>query len=199
MPTGYPKVLAETPDWWVVDKPAGWLSVPGSDGDTSGTITGWLRERGHPFPVHRLDVQTSGVLLVARSSEAHARANGWFQRHEVKKLYHFLAGGPAPAQPTLKVSEAVEGKPATTLLEIRERWGERAFLGWARPLTGRRHQIRRHLASLKRPLLGDVQYGGSGEFPRVALHAARLELPSGEIFESAWPEDFSAWVKELRG
>jgi 23S rRNA-/tRNA-specific pseudouridylate synthase len=195
-----PKILAETADWWVLDKPAGWLSVPPSQPGTTPVATGWLgaRAQAQVFPVHRLDVGTSGVLLLAKSAEAHSRANQWFQKHEVRKLYHFLAGGTGLSEPTVRVSAPVGGKPATTLLEQRERLGERAFLGWARPLTGRRHQIRLHLASLGHPLLGDREYGGDTGFERVALHSARLELPSGERFEAPWPEDFQRWHEELR-
>jgi 23S rRNA-/tRNA-specific pseudouridylate synthase len=149
--------------------------------------------------VHRLDLETSGVLLLARTPEAHAKASSWFQKHEVRKLYHFLASGQGLPEPTMRVTEPIRGKPATTLLEARERLDRGTFLGWARPLSGRRHQIRIHLSSLGRPLLGDREYGGSEAFERVALHAARLELPSGERFEAPWPGDFERWHRELKG
>jgi 23S rRNA-/tRNA-specific pseudouridylate synthase len=197
-----PQILASTPAWWVVNKPAGWLSVPPSQPERSrvSVITDWLRGQGpeQVFPVHRLDLETSGVLLLAKTPDAHARANAWFQKHEVRKLYHFLAGGPGLPEPTMRVTDPVRGKPATTLLEFRERLGEKAFLGWARPLTGRRHQIRLHLTGLGRPILGDREYGGDPAFSRVALHSARLELPSGERFEAPWPADFEGWHAELK-
>jgi 23S rRNA-/tRNA-specific pseudouridylate synthase len=197
-----PKIIALTAEWLVVDKPAGWLSVAPSDRAASPdpVVLDWARALGEGdiLPVHRLDRETSGVLLLARSADAHRKASRWFEKHEVRKLYHLLGSGPAPAQPTLKRADPVGGKPATTLIEIRERFGEKAFLAFARPLTGRRHQIRLHLKALERPLLGDREYGGDPAYARVALHAARLELPGGESFESPWPEDFSAWVDALR-
>src|SRR5688572_24199333 len=113
-----PRVLTVTTCWWVIDKPPGWLSVPPSQPDRSQVpvVTDWLRkESGEPaLPVHRLDLETSGLLLLARTAEDHARANGWFQKHEVRKLYHFLAGGGGLAEPTMRVSAAVRGKPAVT-------------------------------------------------------------------------------------
>jgi 23S rRNA pseudouridine1911/1915/1917 synthase len=201
MPQEEPQILATTPLWWVINKPSGWLSVSPSEParQTAPIVIEWLRAGGsaQAFPVHRLDLETSGVLLVARSAEAHAQANGWFQRHEVRKLYHFLASGSGLPEPTMRVTSPVRGKPATTLLESRKLLGDRAFLGWARPLTGRRHQIRVHLSGLGHPLLGDREYGGDPSFERVALHAARLELPTGERFEAPWPQDFERWVAGL--
>jgi 23S rRNA pseudouridine1911/1915/1917 synthase len=198
-----PRILATTEQWWVINKPAGWLSVPPSQplARPLPVITEWVRRHGEgeAFPVHRLDLETSGVLLLARTAQAHARANDWFQKHEVRKLYHFLASGPGLPEPTMRVTAPVRGKSATTLLEARERLGDSAFLGWARPLTGRRHQIRLHLSGLGRPLLGDREYGGDPAYGRVALHSARLELPSGERFEAPWPEDFDRWHRELKG
>jgi 23S rRNA-/tRNA-specific pseudouridylate synthase len=71
-------------------------------------------------------------------------------------------------------------------------------------MTGRTHQIRIHLSGAGHPILGDTQYQGPRTLgtltiPRVALHALRLELPGGEVFESPWPEDFASWVEALRG
>src|SRR5579885_2930882 len=92
-----PRVLARTPEWWAIDKPAGWLSVPPSQPlvQPAPVVSEWVRAlgEGEAFSVHRLDIETSGVLLLARTPQAHARANAWFQKHEVRKLYHFLASG----------------------------------------------------------------------------------------------------------
>jgi 23S rRNA-/tRNA-specific pseudouridylate synthase len=99
--------------------------------------------------------------------------------------------------------------PSTTQVELRETYGDRACLLRVMPLTGRRHQIRIHLSEQGYPLLGDSQYGGPAEqvlpkgallrVGRVALHAAKLELPTREVFEAAWPADFREWVEQLRG
>jgi 23S rRNA-/tRNA-specific pseudouridylate synthase len=208
MAEGLPKKIAETSDWLVLEKPAGWLSVPASpSARAQGTpeVLAWAREHfGDAWPVHRLDLETSGVLLLARTRESHRLANGWFARHQVKKTYVFLAHG-VPSLPTFKVKAAVKGLSASTTFEVKERFARaHAFLGQAHPLTGRRHQIRVHLASQGYPILGDTLYRGPDQlgaiqFSRVALHALRLELPSGEKFEAQLAEDFQLWLYELRG
>jgi tRNA pseudouridine32 synthase/23S rRNA pseudouridine746 synthase len=147
--------------------------------------------------VHRLDRETSGVLLLARDADSHREANRWFEHHEIRKLYDFLAVGRLSA-PLVKVKAPIQGAPALTQFEtVRARDG--FFHGRARPFTGKRHQIRIHLAGLGHSILGDSKYGGprelgGREYGRVALHASRLELPTGEVFESPFPADFAHWV-----
>ncbi len=91
-------------------------------------------------------------------------------------------------------------------MEVRERYQE-GFFARVTPRTGRRHQIRIHLASSGYPIWGDSYYGGVREVSfsnesltvdRVALHASTLELPTGEKFEASFPGDFSFWLDELR-
>jgi 23S rRNA-/tRNA-specific pseudouridylate synthase len=194
-----PRILATTPRWWVIDKPAHWLSVPPSAGAPAElrdhVISEWVaRDQGaRAWPVHRLDRETSGVLLLARDADSHREANRWFEHHEVRKQYEFLAAGHLSA-PLVKVRDPIGGAPAQTQFETLVAH-EGYFHGRARPLTGKRHQIRIHLAGLGHPLLGDPKYGGPREFAgrkygRVALHARRLELPTGEVFEAALPDDF---------
>lgn len=202
-----PRVLAQTEKWLALDKPAGWLSVrptprPGSPGDAVPVLADWAaKNHGAPWIVHRLDLETSGVMVFAKSAEAQREAGIWFQRHQVKKSYDALASGTPPA-PVFKVNAEVDGVHAVTQFEVRESFAS-AFLAKAVPLTGKRHQIRRHLAARGCPILGDSRYGGPNEgrgvaISRVALHAARLELPDGSVFEAPWPEDFAGWVKSLR-
>jgi 23S rRNA-/tRNA-specific pseudouridylate synthase len=196
-------VLKTTADWAVVAKPAGWLTIPGRV--EAPVLNQWLEaELGEKvFVVHRIDRETSGVVLFARSEAAHRKANTWFQEHQIKKEYDCLAEG-SPRVPLLRIKAPIEGASSATQLEVKESFAAGAFWAKARPLTGRRHQIRIHLAGQGFPLLGDPKYGGkrnfaSIEIARVALHARRLELPSGEVFEAEWPEDFSGWVSALRG
>jgi 23S rRNA-/tRNA-specific pseudouridylate synthase len=103
----------------------------------------------------------------------------------------------------------VEGRPSATQIEVREKF-QSCFLAKVRPLTGRRHQIRIHLSTAGYPICGDALYGGPAEldltpshskvvFQRVALHAASLELPTGEKFVAPWPKDFEMWMDLLRG
>jgi 23S rRNA-/tRNA-specific pseudouridylate synthase len=199
---GRPAVLAQSSSWLVIDKPAGWLSRAPSAPGSQPVVLDWARREveGPVLPVHRLDVETSGVILFARTADAHRQANEWFAKHQVRKIYHLLAQGEAPGEPTVRINAEVGGKPAATLLEVRERFGGQGFYAHARPLTGRRHQIRLHLSGIGHPLHGDPAYGGDFRLAtRVALHAAELALPSGEVFKSSWPPDFAAWVEKLRG
>ncbi len=194
-----PRLISETAEWLVVDKPAGFLSIPGRG--EGQVLIDWVRARDpDALVVHRLDRETSGVILFARTADAHRKAGIWFQRHEVRKFYDCLALG-SSALPTFRVDEPIEGQPSRTQFEVKARYAD-AFLAQAMPTTGRRHQIRKHLASKGHPILGDREYRGPDEVAgvrvaRVALHARRLELPSGEKFEAAWPEDFARWVSEL--
>lgn len=200
MPDLEPQILAQTDEWLVVDKPAGYLTIPGR-GEPSPVLIEWVRAREPAaLVVHRLDRETSGVVLFARGKEAHRKAGIWFQKHEVRKIYDCLAAG-EPSLPTFRVDEAIEGAPSKTQFEVKSRYRS-GFLVQARPLTGRRHQIRKHLRARGHPILGDREYGGPTRvgtltIPRVALHARILELPSGEKFEAPWPADFASWVEAL--
>jgi 23S rRNA-/tRNA-specific pseudouridylate synthase len=207
-----PVILHESPDWLALAKPAGWLTIPGRPSVAeleeaapgAPVLVEWARERHGPiWVVHRLDRETSGVLLFARNPEAHRRAGQWFQKHEVRKVYDCLAAG-VPAAPTFKINSPIADAPSATQVEVVRRAPD-AFLARVRPLTGRRHQIRIHLSRQGYPIWGDAQYGGEREprpglgVGRVALHAARLELPDGSRFEAPWPADFGEWVEELSG
>lgn len=204
-----PGILAKTQEWLVLDKPPGWLTIPGREKtghERRPVLLEWAEKKeGKLFVVHRIDRDTSGVLLFARTPEAHRKANEWFRKHQVRKIYECLASG-VPAAPTQRIRKPIEGAPSLTQVEVLETYPG-AFLGRAFPQTGRRHQIRVHLSQVGNPLLGDREYRGPDRIlvggkelsvPRVALHASRLELPSGESFEAPWPEDFAGWVEELR-
>lgn len=194
--------------WVAVTKPAGWLTIDGSRAQTAQTeprpvLKSWLEDQlaQKIWVVHRIDLQTSGIVLFALNADAHRQASVWFEKHQVRKAYDFLAQG-EPRLPVMKVDKPIEGARSVTQLEVKERFTA-CFLDRAIPHSGRRHQIRIHLADLKHPILGDTQYGGKaalGELTiqRVALHAARLELPDGQKFEAPWPEDFQSWVTQLR-
>jgi tRNA pseudouridine32 synthase/23S rRNA pseudouridine746 synthase len=199
-----PRVLTSTLEWIAVIKPSGWLSIPGRE--NSPVLSKWVQEQ---FPealvVHRLDRETSGILLMARSPEAHRKANSWFQNRQVKKIYHCLALG-SPTDPIFRINQPIEGANSVTQVEIQERFSS-AFLAQVLPRTGRRHQIRIHLSSQGHPILGDTLYRGPREISvqgetlsvsRVALHASSLELPTGEKFQAAFPPDFEFWLDWLR-
>lgn len=200
-----PSVLKLTPEWLVISKPPGWLSIPGRHSEENvGVVLDWAKSQyGQVWTVHRLDRETSGVILFARTAEAHALANDWFENRKTRKKYLCLALGQA-AQPVFKLNTPIEGKRCLTQVEVLEQFSN-AFLGRVSPVTGRRHQIRIHLSEVGHPILGDPRYGGLTELPpdswkvnRVALHAFSLELPTGEIFEAPLPEDFESWLGILR-
>lgn len=201
-----PFLIQETPRWKVVNKPAGWLTIPGRGAQTAPVLSEWLRQQGDPiWVVHRLDLETSGLVLFARTPEDHQAANAWFEKREVKKTYHALCMG-SPRAPIFKVNSPIEGKPSLTQIEVKEKFTH-GFFAQISPQTGRRHQIRIHLSSLGNSIWGDVLYQGSKsihinqeeiEVSRVALHASRLKLPTGDVFEAPFPSDFESWLHFLR-
>ncbi|MGE0710747.1 MAG: RluA family pseudouridine synthase [Planctomycetota bacterium] len=208
-------VLHEDPALLVLDKAAG---VPVHPGPGHGTDTllnalvarcpellelGAEREYGL---VHRLDLGTSGVLVVARTAAAYAWLREAFAERRVHKRYLALCRG-APRDEEGEVEGEVAGKPARTRYRVLEVRGEVGLLE-LEPETGRTHQLRIHLAALGCPVLGDARYGtGRDELTarlyltRMALHAAelRLEHPdgSGEVgWESKLPRALSkAWKR----
>ena len=198
-----PTVLFENEDFWVINKPAGWLSIPArAPKPEDSVLTTYIREHyatrneNQAFVVHRLDRFTSGVILFAKNEVSHQRANQWFQNREVKKVYHFLAS-PPPLKPAIQMKTPVDGKSAQTLFEVVEKTNQ-FFQGRATPLTGRFHQIREHAELAGFPILGDQAHhgelnttigGNAFTFPRVLLHAYELTLPFGTI-QAPLPEDF---------
>lgn len=177
----------------LIDKPSGLLSVPGRGADKADcAITRVQAEFPDALTVHRLDMATSGLLMMARSKEMQRALSGLFERGEVEKSYLAdVCGTPAPAsgeidlplitdwprRPLQKVDPEL-GKPSRTLYETLSVTAGTARLKLT-PLTGRSHQLRVHLAAIGHPILGDEFYA-SGEAlaarPRLALHAARLAL-----------------------
>ena len=201
-------VLHEDPDLLVLDKPPGLVAHPGA-GNWSGTLLNrllaydpGLRAVPRAGLVHRLDKDTSGLMLVARSLRAHTRLVARIGAREVERTYEAVVAGSPPSSGTVEAAigrhrihrtrMAVDphGKPAVTHYRVVERYPGHARLE-VRLETGRTHQIRVHLAHLGHPVVGDATYGGrrarareagSGAtdpiatFPRQALHATRLSL-----------------------
>jgi tRNA pseudouridine65 synthase len=174
-----------------VDKPAGLAVHRGWAHDDSYAMTEVRDLLGQwVYPVHRLDRGASGVLLFGLSPEAARALCEQFERHEVEKTYWALVRG-APADDVtidhaLKPDNSEQPQPAITRVRRLAQHGRYAWVE-ARPLTGRLHQIRRHLKHVSCPLIGDVKYG-KGEhnrlfrehygLQRLALHAARLCVTS---------------------
>jgi len=214
-------------DLLVVAKPAGLLTHPTPTRPT-GSLVNRLLGMGVPLAagddpwrpgiVHRLDVGTSGLLVVASSHAAAEALGGMFRRHEVSRTYLALVRG-RPAHPTFDVEAALgrrgarsvlspeAGRHAETSFAVRAR-GEDAALLEARPRTGRTHQIRAHLAAIGHPIVGDRAYGGDGEparrlgLRRPFLHAWRIGFDhprTGERIEleEPLPEDLERALRAI--
>jgi 23S rRNA pseudouridine1911/1915/1917 synthase len=209
-------VLYEDASIFVVDKPAGLVVHPGA-GNPSGTLQNALLNLDPSLAtvpragiVHRLDKDTSGLLVVARTLTAQQALVAQIERRAVRRVYEAvcqgaLTGGgtvdaPLDRHPRDRTRRAVRegGRPARTRYRVIERFRAQTHLE-VELETGRTHQIRVHLAHVRAPLVGDPVYGGRHKlppksterlrialqtFPRQALHAARLSLPhpeSGEV------------------
>jgi len=203
----------------VVNKPSGLLTLPDGYDPALPYISQLLEpEFGRMWIVHRLDKDTSGLLVLARTAEAHRFLNTAFETRQVTKIYHALVAD-CPEWDERRVSlplrangdrqhrtvvDARKGKPAITNLRVLERFSQWALIE-ASPETGRTHQIRAHLAVAGFPILGDALYGrDEGQFiQRVALHARSLAFPhpvTGEVisFQAPYPEDFIRVLELLR-
>lgn len=241
-PTVVFAVLHEDDAVIVVDKPAGVVVHP-AKGHWEGTLVHGLLARatlpddeerdddvGPPRPgiVHRIDKDTSGVLVVAKTAAAREALKAQFQAHDIERVYDAIASGPLPDHVTYDTLHArhprerklftgrhapAGSKRAITHVRVVERFAGGAARVECRLETGRTHQIRVHLAEAGAPLLGDAVYGKPPKDRRVraigerlgrqALHARVLGFrhpTTGETmrFESPWPDDFRAAVEALR-
>ncbi len=202
-----------------VDKPAGVPAQPTLTSDR-GTLPELVASlAGGPVEiVHRLDRETSGVTVLARTKEAAARLAEAFRTGTPEKTYLALCAR-VPSPPEGRVDAPIGKDPRRLGLRAVSAAGDPAATRYrtlrtgmaalveARPETGRTHQIRVHLAHLGAPLLGDPRYGGPRrvgdvEVPRVMLHAARLEIAhpvtaARMIFEAPVPEDFAVVERAL--
>jgi 23S rRNA pseudouridine1911/1915/1917 synthase len=214
-------VVHEDEDVIVVDKPAGLVVHPGS-GNWAGTMLNALlhhaagnAELARAGIVHRLDKDTSGLLVVARNEAAQASLVRQLQARTVKRTYLALVRGvvkaaglvdaPIGRHPKHRTRMAVvaSGKPAVTHYRVKKSYAAHTLLECDLE-TGRTHQIRVHLASIGHPIEGDPVYAGRGEqkLGRQALHAWKLAFAhprTGKAmrFEAPLPADFKALLKTL--
>jgi RluA family pseudouridine synthase len=168
------QVLYCDSDLLVINKPAGLSTLPDGYSPTLPHVKSVLEhEHGQLWIVHRLDKQTSGVLLLARSAQAHRSLNAQFEQHQVLKIYHALVkGNPEWKEKSINlplrlngdrshrtVVDHEKGKPTITHLKVLKRFGNYSLLE-AIPETGRTHQIRAHLSSENLTIVGDKLYAG---------------------------------------
>ena len=217
-------VIAETPAAIVLNKPPGLATQGGSkqhrhvDGLLDAFVEG---DAPRPRLVHRLDKDTSGVLLVARTPGSAAFFSKRFSGRKARKVYWALVVGvpdvheglidaalakqPGTGGEKMHVDE--EGQPARTRYRVVERAGNRAAWLELEPLTGRTHQLRVHCAAIGHPILGDGKYGGQDAFltgmvsRKMHLHARRLTIaaPDGGDVDAVaeLPEHFAATMEAL--
>jgi RluA family pseudouridine synthase len=210
-------ILFNGEDYLAVSKPAGVLSQKDKSGDKDlAAILKKELEKGGakiPFlaPVHRLDRNTSGLLLLARTSAAAKRLTEWMQEGKIRKTYlAVVKGDPGesgrydfPLWKDEKKNQSfvrASGDEALTEFKRLEKMGSTSLVE-VRLRTGRSHQIRAHFAHAGHALIGDRKYGKkpwSEIFHRPALHAFRLELPGAKI-ECPPPEDMKELHAKLGG
>jgi 23S rRNA pseudouridine1911/1915/1917 synthase len=222
-------VLYEDQDVVVIDKPAGMVVHAGA-GHQEGTLVNALLHRFgklstvagdlRPGIVHRLDKDTSGVLVVARTDRAHQALAAQFHSREVEKIYWALVHGHPPDQGTIEkpvardpvrrtrmTTRLASGRKALTRYNVSKRVGEFSYLE-VKIGTGRTHQIRVHLASIRHPIVGDSLYGaprtinGMPPLQRFFLHAASLAFRSPS--DGTWirvasplPPELAGWLRVL--
>jgi RluA family pseudouridine synthase len=203
----------------VVDKPAGMPVLPdGWEPDSPYLVQQLEAEFAKLWVVHRLDKVTSGVMVFARSADAHRALNLQFEKHATQKVYHALCNGlpkweEHTARHPLRINvghshrtivDHSKGKPSVTRFRVMEKYGQAALLE-AVPATGRTHQVRVHAYALGHPLIGDTLYSAppTDLFTRAALHALSLTFAhpaTGQrmTFEAPYPEDFAQAILKLQ-
>lgn len=214
------KIIYEDNDVLVIDKPAGISVHRSSSTEVEETVADYFKNKVNdtdverPGIVHRLDKNTSGVMIIAKNVKSKSFLQNQFKIRSVKKTYKILVEGhlkhsqailnwPIARNTKNPLKRAVRagGKPAVT--QYRE---VRAYPGYtmleAFPKTGRTHQLRVHLAHLGHPVAGDTTYGAKKtELKRQFLHAESLtiKLPNGRIrtFSSELPKDLLDFIKTI--
>ena len=218
-------IIFEDKDLIVLNKPSGIVVHPGAGNPTHTLANALLfhtRELSsinpdRPGIVHRLDKETSGLMVIAKNNLAHLELAKQFKKHSIERRYMALVAGQVAFdegvidvplkrhvldRKKISVSFSEEAKPAQTRYRVLKRYPEFTAVELF-PQTGRTHQLRVHLSYLGHPILGDMTYGKKKNFPRLALHAKDLGFThpaSGEFmrFESPLPDEMKAVMTGLK-
>lgn len=220
------EVLYEDSDFMIINKPAGLIVHEPHPLSNETTLVDWLlyhrnsiREIGpenRPGIVHRLDKDTSGIMIIPLTSRAHAKFGELFKERKIHKRYHALVEGHPDQEGTIDLSiyrhpihkhkmtadnkiSSYQKRDALTHYRILKYFKDSALIE-ARPITGRTHQVRVHAAAIGHPLIGDVVYGKPNKLiKRQALHAQSIDFVfNGEQFNFSCsaPDDFRNLVKQ---
>jgi 23S rRNA pseudouridine1911/1915/1917 synthase len=211
-------IFYEDDDLIVINKPEG-LTVHPASGSQRGTLVNGLMYRfealsdvngpARPGIVHRLDRDTSGLILIAKTNVAHAHLGRQFEKHTVIKRYVARVAGKVQFDQGIidvplerhkkyhdqrQVAKENEGKPAITLYQVLKRFPHSTLMALY-PQTGRTHQLRVHMKHLGHPILGDEKYGLKTSFGRLALHAQSIAFthPTTRVaieFSCPTPQEF---------
>ncbi len=221
-------VVFENDDLMIINKPAGMVVHP-SIGHSTGTLVHAALAHApelegvggeqRPGVVHRLDKDTSGLILLAKNDRAHQWLQNQFKQRKVKKIYRALVDG-APPTPSGRVEAPIDrdsahrkrmavvppgkGREAVTEYFTEQRFNQHTLVE-CHPFTGRTHQIRLHMAFLGCPIVGDTLYGHRKptlEIQRHFLHAQRISIvlpgeTQARTFEAPLPEDLQRVLDEL--
>jgi 23S rRNA pseudouridine1911/1915/1917 synthase len=223
-------IIYEDKDVLVINKPAGLVVHPAPGNRDQTLVNALLAHCGkslsgiggvaRPGIVHRLDKETSGLMVVAKNDLAHQNLSAQFADRSLSRTYHALVHGVPPIRMGVvdapigrdtrdrkKMAVTGKGKPARTRYKILEIFHETALVE-CNLETGRTHQIRVHMAHLKHPVIGDPTYGRGRakkfyDFPRQALHAAAIKFihpRTGKTlsFTAPLPKDMQAFLKKLK-
>lgn len=218
------EIVFEHSDFLVIHKPAGLLVHPPSEKSEVLSLVDWLlgtykniKTIGvskRPGIVHRLDKDTSGLMIIVLTNEAHAIFSDMFRDRTIKKTYHALVHRHPEKEGTINVpigrhrtirnrmAHVSEGRSSKTHYKVLEYFEDDTTLVEVKPVTGRTHQIRVHLTYEGHPLLGDILYGKKSKLiKRHALHAYQLEFEyKGESFciTKEAPKDFKYALSRMK-
>jgi len=210
------EILYEDADLIAVNKPEGLAAIPEQNPQEPSLFERLCAERGETLLiVHRIDKDTSGVILFARNAEAHRHLNMEFETRRARKAYLALTHGVIAGdwgridKPLARFGRvgvnAQHGKPSLTEYAVLRRFPAHTLVE-AYPKTGRRHQIRVHLYSIGHAIVGDRLYGDRAiqrDCSRMMLHAKKLTIHTSSgaelTIEASMPESFTAVVDALAG